>query len=223
MSAARRYLAAVAAVAAIAGCRGGSGDVAAQSRAAESSRPAVAARSDGLAEATFAGGCFWCMEPPYDELEGVKETISGYTGGRTPNPTYEQVSAGGTGHAEVVRVVYDPAVVSYDELVAVFWRNIDPFAVDRQFCDAGDQYRSAIFYHDSAQRRVAEATKRAHEQRFGREIATEIVPAAEFTAAEEYHQDYYRKNPVRYKFYRWNCGRDRRLEAIWGKAVAGGK
>lgn len=207
-----RWLAALAAVVALAGCGGGE-DVAAQNRAAA---PAAPARTDGLAEATFAGGCFWCMEPPYDELEGVKETISGYTGGRTPNPTYEQVSAGGTGHAEVVRVVYDPAVVSYERLVDVFWQNIDPFARNRQFCDSGDQYRSAIFYHDDEQRRIAEQTKQAHEQRFGREIATEIVPAGEFTRAEEYHQDYYTKNPVRYKFYRWNCGRDARLKEVWG-------
>ena len=214
MRAAARRLAAAAAVFALAGC-GRGGDAAAQDAEREPVSETVT-RTDGLAEATFAGGCFWCMEPPYDELPGVKETISGYTGGRTADPTYEEVSRGGTGHAEVVRVVYDSTVVSYDKLVEVFWRNIDPFAEDRQFCDAGDQYRSAIFYHDSAQRRVAEQTKRAHEQRFGREIATQIVPAAEFTAAEEYHQDYYTKNPVRYKFYRWNCGRDKRLESIWG-------
>jgi peptide-methionine (S)-S-oxide reductase len=176
---------------------------------------AAAQAREGLAEATFAGGCFWCMEPPYDKLDGVKETIAGYTGGRTANPTYEEVSAGGTGHAEVVRVVYDPAVVSYEALVEVFWKNVDPFATNRQFCDTGDQYRSAIFYHDAAQRKVAEDTKRAHEKRFGREIATQIVPAGDFTRAEEYHQDYYRKNPVRYKFYRWNCGRDARLREVW--------
>ena len=176
---------------------------------------AAAQAGEGLAEATFAGGCFWCMEPPYDKLDGVKETISGYTGGRTASPTYEEVSAGGTGHAEVVRVVYDPAVVSYETLVEVFWKNIDPFATNRQFCDTGDQYRSAIFYHDAAQRKVAEDTKRAHEKRFGREIATQIVPVGNFTRAEEYHQDYYRKNPVRYKFYRWNCGRDARLREVW--------
>jgi peptide-methionine (S)-S-oxide reductase len=210
-----RCISALAAVLTLIGC-GGRDDAAAQSRDATSA-PQAAARTDGLAEATFAGGCFWCMEPPYDELDGVRETISGYTGGRTPNPTYEQVSAGGTGHVEVVRVVYDPAVVSYETLVSVFWKNIDPFARNRQFCDSGDQYRSAIFYHDSAQRRVADSTKRAHEQRFGREIATQIVPAAAFTAAEEYHQDYYTKNPVRYKFYRWNCGRDARLREVWGE------
>ena len=209
-----RFLAPAAAVLTMVGCGGGD-DVAAQASAAAPA-PQAAARADGLAEATFAGGCFWCMEPPYDALDGVKETISGYTGGRTTNPTYDEVSKGGTGHAEVVRVVYDPAVVSYEALVEVFWKNVDPFAVNRQFCDAGDQYRSAIFYHDSAQQRIAEETKRAHEQRFRRPIATQIAPVAEFTRAEEYHQDYYRKNPVRYTFYRWTCGRDARLREVWG-------
>jgi peptide-methionine (S)-S-oxide reductase len=147
----------------------------------------------------------------------VKETISGYTGGTVARPTYELVSAGGTGHAEVVRVVYDPSVVGYETLVTVFWRNVDPFTANRQFCDAGDQYRSAIFYHDSAQRRIAEETKRAHENRFGRRIVTEVVPVGAFTPAEEYHQDYYRKNPVRYRFYRWNCGRDARLAEVWSR------
>jgi peptide-methionine (S)-S-oxide reductase len=209
-----RFLGSAAALLTLAGCGGGD-DVAAQATAA-APPPQAAARADGLAEATFAGGCFWCMEPPYDELEGVKETIAGYTGGRTANPTYDEVSKGGTGHAEVVRIVYDPAVVSYEALVEVFWRNIDPFAVNRQFCDAGDQYRSAIFYHDSTQQRVAEATKRAHEERFRRPVATQVAPVAAFTRAEEYHQDYYTKNPVRYKFYRWNCGRDARLREVWG-------
>lgn len=214
MIAGTRFLAAMAALVMLSGC-GDRGGAAAQAR--DGTPAPAAARSDGLAEATFAGGCFWCMEPPYDKLDGVKETISGYTGGRTANPTYEQVSAGGTGHAEVVRVVYDPAVVTYEALVDVFWKNVDPFAKNRQFCDAGDQYRSAIFYHDSAQRRAAEATKAAHEERFGRPIATQIVPVTEFTPAEEYHQDYYTKNPVRYKFYRWNCGRDARLVEVWGE------
>jgi peptide-methionine (S)-S-oxide reductase len=209
-----RFLGSAAALLAMAGCGGGD-DVAAQANAAAPA-PQTVARADGLAEATFAGGCFWCMEPPYDALEGVKETISGYTGGRTANPTYDEVSKGGTGHAEVVRIVYDPAVISYEALVEVFWKNIDPFAVNRQFCDAGDQYRSAIFYHDSTQQRIAEATKRAHEERFRRPVATQIAPVAAFTRAEEYHQDYYTKNPVRYKFYRWNCGRDARLREVWG-------
>ncbi len=171
-----------------------------------------------LAKATFAGGCFWCMEPPYDELEGVVSTTSGYTGGHKEDPTYEEVSAGGTGHAEALEVLYDPAKVSYETLLEVFWRNIDPLARDRQFCDRGHQYRSAIFYHDEAQRRLAEESKRALEGsgRFDRPITTEIVPASRFYVAEEYHQDYYRKNPIRYKFYRWNCGRDQRLRELWG-------
>ncbi len=169
--------------------------------------------------ATFAGGCFWCMEPPFDALEGVTSTTSGYTGGSKKNPTYEEVSAGGTGHAEAVRVVFDPAKISYRQLLEVFWRNIDPTTKDRQFCDVGSQYRTAIFYHDEGQRRQAEESKREIERTkpFREPVVTEIVPAGEFTPAEEYHQDYYRKNPIRYKFYRAGCGRDRRLEELWGK------
>ncbi len=170
------------------------------------------------AVATFAGGCFWCMEPPFDALEGVISTTSGYTGGHVPDPTYEQVSAGGTGHAEAVQVVYDPARVSYATLLEVFWRNIDPTAADRQFCDRGSQYRSAIFTHDAAQQRAAEASREAlrRDPRFAGGIATEIRPAGPFYRAEEYHQDYSRKNPLRYKFYRYTCGRDQRLAEIWG-------
>ncbi|MHB0776501.1 peptide-methionine (S)-S-oxide reductase MsrA [Halomonas sp. WWR20] len=168
------------------------------------------------AVATFAGGCFWCMEPPYDKLDGVKSTISGYTGGGVDNPRYEQVSAGNTGHTEAVKVVYDPQVIDYATLLEVFWHNIDPFAENRQFCDAGSQYRSAIFTHDEEQRRLAEQSKTAFEQRFGRDIATQIEPAGEFWEAEDYHQDFYQKNPVRYRFYRAGCGRDERLEEIWG-------
>lgn len=172
----------------------------------------------GQAMATFAGGCFWCMEPPFDELDGVVATISGYTGGTVPDPGYEQVSAGGTGHAEAVRVLYDPARVSYDRLLEVFWRNIDPVTANRQFCDAGEQYRSAIFVHDDAQARAAEASRDALAKsgRVAGPIVTEIVQAAAFYPAEDYHQDYYRKNPVRYKFYRFNCGRDERLRELWG-------
>jgi peptide-methionine (S)-S-oxide reductase len=172
----------------------------------------------GQAVATFAGGCFWCMEPPFDELEGVVATISGYTGGTVPNPGYEEVSAGGTGHAEVVRIVYDPAHVSYARLLEVFWHNIDPVTANRQFCDGGEQYRSAIFVHDEAQARAAEASRDALEKsgRLAGRIVTEIVTASAFYPAEEYHQDYYRKNPVRYKFYRFNCGRDERLRELWG-------
>lgn len=175
------------------------------------------------ATATFAGGCFWCMEPPYDKLPGVVSTTSGYIGGHTRNPTYEAVSAGGTGHAEAVRIVYDPAKVSYARLLDVFWRNIDPTARDRQFCDVGDQYRSAIFYHDAEQKRLAEQSKAALERAkpFPQPIVTTIEPAGVFTPAEAYHQDYYRKNPLRYKFYRFQCGRDQRLEELWGKQAGG--
>jgi peptide-methionine (S)-S-oxide reductase len=171
-----------------------------------------------FAKATFAGGCFWCMEHPFDELPGVVSTTSGYTGGQKKNPTYEEVSAGGTGHAESVQVVYDPAKVSYQKLLDVYWRNIDPLAQNHQFCDYGRQYRSAIFYHDETQHRLAEASKRALEkqERFRGKIATEIVPASAFWPAEEYHQDYYRKNPLRYRFYRTGCGRDARLAELWG-------
>ncbi len=170
------------------------------------------------ATATFAGGCFWCMEPPFDKLEGVISTTSGYTGGQKQDPSYKEVSAGGTGHTEAVQVVYDPARVAYEKLLEVFWRNIDPVAVDRQFCDAGTQYRSGIFYHDDTQKRLAEESKKALEAsgRFDQPIATEIVEAATFYPAEEYHQDYYKKNPIRYKLYRTGCGRDQRLEEIWG-------
>lgn len=170
-----------------------------------------------LAKATFAGGCFWCMEPPFDALPGVVSTTSGYTGGSQPNPTYEEVSAGTTGHAEAVQVLYDPAKISYQELLKVFWRNIDPTVKDRQFCDTGHQYRSAIFYHNEEQRSLAEASKAELEKNkpFPEPVETEIAAAGEFYPAEEYHQDYYRKNPLRYKFYRYNCGRDRRLQELW--------
>jgi len=172
----------------------------------------------GQAVATFAGGCFWCMEPPFDELDGVVATISGYTGGTVPDPGYEQVSTGGTGHAEAVRIVYDPARVSYARLLEVFWHNIDPLTANRQFCDGGEQYRSAIFVHDKEQARAAEASRDALEKsgRLAGRIVTEIVSASAFYPAEDYHQDYYRKNPVRYKFYRFNCGRDERLRELWG-------
>lgn len=179
--------------------------------------PGKTAAGKRLAKATFAGGCFWCMEHPFDELDGVISTTSGYTGGRTKNPTYEQVSAGGTGHAESVLVAYDPARVSYGKLLEVFWRNVDPLTANRQFCDAGSQYRSAIFYHDEEQRRLAEESKRKLEKGRGWRIVTELVPAGEFYPAEEYHQDYYRKNPVRYKIYRTGCGRDKRLRDLWGE------
>ena len=169
------------------------------------------------ATATFAGGCFWCVEADFDKVEGVISTTSGYAGGHTANPSYEEVSRGGTGHAEAVEIVYDPAKVSYEKLLDVFWHNIDPLAKDRQFCDHGDQYRSAIFYHGDEQRALAEASKAAVAKRFKQPIQTAIVPAGPFYKAEEYHQEYYVKNPIRYKFYRFNCGRDARLEELWGK------
>jgi peptide-methionine (S)-S-oxide reductase len=174
---------------------------------------------DGLAVATFAGGCFWCMEPPFDALDGVISTTSGYAGGHVANPTYEQVTAGTTGHAEVVQVLYDPARVGYDVLLRVFWRNIDPLTPNAQFCDRGSQYRSGIFVHDEEQKRMALASKRALEQsgRFDRPIVTEITEFTNFYPAEDYHQDYYLKNPRRYKFYRYGCGRDRRLAELWGE------
>jgi peptide-methionine (S)-S-oxide reductase len=175
-----------------------------------------AADAQELAKATFAGGCFWCMEPPFDALDGVVSTTSGYTGGHTANPTYEQVSAGKTGHTEAVEIVYDPRKVTYARLLDVFWRNIDPLTANAQFCDTGSQYRAAIFVHDATQRRLAEASKDAAAQRLQKPIVTEITAASQFWPAEEYHQDYYKKNPIRYKFYRTSCGRDRRLEAIWG-------
>jgi peptide-methionine (S)-S-oxide reductase len=175
------------------------------------------------ATATFAGGCFWCMEPPFDKIDGVISTTSGYTGGSVVNPTYEQVSAGGTGHAEAVQIVYDPTRVSYAKLLEVFWHNIDPTVKDRQFCDRGSQYRSGIFVHDSEQHRLAEASKAALEKTkpFKEPIVTEITLARTFYPAETYHQDYYLKNPIRYAYYRNGCGRDARLKELWG-AQAGG-
>ena len=167
--------------------------------------------------ATFAGGCFWCTEADFDKVEGVISTTSGYTGGKVPNPTYSDVSRGGTGHAEAVEIVYDPAKVSYEKLLDVFWHNHDPLAKNRQFCDRGDQYRPAIFYHNEEQRRLAEDSKAVHQKRFKQPIQTEITAAGPFYKAEEYHQDYYLKNPLRYQFYRFNCGRDQRLEELWGK------
>jgi methionine-S-sulfoxide reductase len=170
-------------------------------------------------KATFAGGCFWCMEPPFDKLDGVISTISGYTGGAEKNPTYEQVSSGKTGHLEAIQVTYDPAKVSYAQLLDVFWRNIDPTQNNGQFVDMGAQYRTAIFYHNEEQRRLAlESRNRLQDSRkFGKPIVTEIRPATEFYPAEDYHQDYYMKNPIRYKYYRWGSGRDQFLEETWGK------
>jgi len=175
--------------------------------------------SAALETATFAGGCFWCMEPPYDKLDGVTQTISGYIGGHAPNPSYKQVSSGSTGHTEAIQIIFDPARISYEQLLKVFWRNIDPTTDDRQFCDRGSQYRPGIFFHSESQRQAAEASLAALEKSkpFAAEIRTEITAVTEFFRAEEYHQDYYLKNPLRYKFYRYNCGRDQRLEELWGK------
>jgi peptide-methionine (S)-S-oxide reductase len=156
------------------------------------------------------------MEPPFDKLDGVISTTSGYTGGQKENPTYKEVSAGGTGHAEAVQVVYDSAKVSYEQLLEVFWENIDPTVDDQQFCDHGDQYRTAIFYHNDEQKQLAEASIARVAERFDT-VYTEIISASTFYPAEEYHQDYYQKNPLRYKFYRTTCGRDARLEELWGK------
>ena len=184
--------------------------------AAQTASPPAAAGQRAVA--TFAGGCFWCVEADFDKVKGVISTTSGYIGGHTPNPTYTQVSGGRTGHAEAVEIVYDPTVVSYEKLLRHFWRNIDPLAKDRQFCDAGSEYRSAIFTHNDEQRRLAEASKKEIEQsgRFKSPIQTQIVQAPQFYKAEDYHQDYYLKNATKYKFYRFNCGRDRRLEELWG-------
>lgn len=171
-----------------------------------------------LEKAVFAGGCFWCMEHPFDELAGVVSVTSGYTGGNQKNPTYEQVSSGGTGHAEAVEVVYDPAKVSYKRLLEVFWRNIDPTDPKGQFCDKGTQYRSGIFYHGEEQRKAAEESLRELEKTkpFPEKLVTRIEAATEFWPAEEYHQHYYKKNPLRYRYYRAGCGRDARLKTLWG-------
>jgi peptide-methionine (S)-S-oxide reductase len=178
----------------------------------------LAADQPALAKATFAGGCFWCMEPPFEALDGVVSVTAGYTGGTKVDPTYEEVSAGGTGHAESIEVTYDPARISYEKLLDVFWHNVDPTTGNRQFCDKGNQYRTAIFYHDETQKRLAEQSKQALEasRKLPGPIVTEIVPAGRFYPAEEYHQDYYKKNPIRYRYYRWGCGRDQRLKEIWG-------
>ena len=179
-----------------------------------------AADGGNLAKATFAGGCFWCMEPPFDKLPGVVSTTSGYTGGKKVNPTYSEVSDGETGHAEAVQIVYDPAKVTYEQLLNVFWHNVDPTVMNQQFCDHGSQYRTGIFVHDDAQKKQAEASRAAlmKSKPFKVEIVTEITAASTFYPAEDYHQDYYLKNPVKYKFYRFNCGRDARLKELWGEA-----
>jgi peptide-methionine (S)-S-oxide reductase len=192
--------------------------LAAVGHATAQQRTAPPAAAGQAAEAIFAGGCFWCVESDFEKLPGVLSAESGYIGGRTKNPTYEQISAGGTGHTEAVRITYDPAKVDYATLLDHFWKNIDPTVKDRQFCDVGSQYRSAVFYQNEEEKKAVEASKEAI-LKGGRikKIYTEIVPATQFYPAEEYHQDYYKKNPIRYKFYRTNCGRDRRLAEIWGQ------
>lgn len=173
---------------------------------------------DSIGIATFAGGCFWCTEADFDNVPGVISTTSGYIGGATVKPTYKQVSAGKTGHIEAVQVRFDPAKTNFAKLLAAFWPTIDPLTPDRQFCDGGSQYRSAIFYHNAEQKRQAEASKAelAASGRFTQPIVTEILPATEFYPAEEYHQEYHMKNPIRYSYYRSNCGRDARLAEVWG-------
>lgn len=168
--------------------------------------------------ATFASGCFWCTESDFEQVPGVVDAVSGYTGGRVANPTYEQVSSGGTGHREAVQVIYDPARVSYARLLDVYWRNVDPVDATGQFCDKGEQYTSAIYVATPEERQLAETSKRALEQsgRLTKPVVTAIVPVAPFYRAEEYHQAYYKKNPIRYKYYRTSCGRDRRLAQLWG-------
>jgi peptide-methionine (S)-S-oxide reductase len=169
-------------------------------------------------KATFAGGCFWCMEAPFDKLPGVSGVTVGYTGGRKANPTYHEVSSGTTGHAEAVQITYDSAKITYAKLLDVFWHNIDPLTPNAQFCDHGSQYRSAVFYQDDEQKALAEASKDALTKsgRFKQPIVTEITAASTFWPAEDYHQHYYVKSPVQYKFYRYNCGRDQRLQQVWG-------
>lgn len=179
----------------------------------------IDARASDPAKAYFAGGCFWCMEEAFEQVEGVVSVVSGYMGGTVANPRYEQVSGGSTGHAESVEVSYDPAKVSYQKLLDVFWRNIDPITPNAQFCDHGSQYRSAVFYGTDEEQRLSEESKAAIERskRFSAPIATQLVKASVFYQAEDYHQDYYKKNPLRYKYYKYGCGRAQRLESLWGK------
>ena len=180
--------------------------------------PAQPATAATTASAIFAGGCFWCIEADFEKLPGVLGAESGYTAGKTLNPTYEQVSAGGSGHTEAIRVTYDPAKVSYPQLVDYFWRHIDPTVKDRQFCDSGTQYRSGIYWQNDAEKKVAEASREAL-LKGGKlaQIHTEIIAATVFYPAEEYHQDYYKKNPIRYAYYRKSCGRDARVDEVWGR------
>jgi peptide-methionine (S)-S-oxide reductase len=182
----------------------------------------TAASAQQLATAIFAGGCFWCVESDFDHVPGVVKTISGFTGGRTKNPTYKQVTYGDTGHREAVEITYDPSKVSYETLLNVFWHSVDPTDGGGQFCDRGVSYRSAIFVRSDAERRLAEATKQQVMKDLDQKVATTVEAASDFYPAEDYHQDYYTKNPLRYKFYRWNCNRNQRVEEVWGdKAYMG--
>jgi peptide-methionine (S)-S-oxide reductase len=169
-----------------------------------------------VAIATFAGGCFWCLEPPFDKLPGVVSTTSGYIGGRVENPTYEQVKTGMTKHYEALQVKYDPAQVTYEQLLSLYWHNVDPTQANGQFCDKGGQYRTAIFYHSTEQQELAEASKKVISTELNKKVYTQIRQAPVFYDAEEYHQDFYIKSPTKYKFYRWNCGRDAQLTKLWG-------
>jgi peptide-methionine (S)-S-oxide reductase len=181
----------------------------------------TASAQDKTAKAIFAGGCFWCVEADFDKVPGVLSTTSGYINGKTKNPTYKEVSAGGTGYVEAVEIVYDPSKVTYTKLLDVFWRNIDPLVKDKQFCDTGDMYRTGIYFLDDEQKKLADESKVKVAAKFApRMVYTEIVRADTFYKAEDYHQDYYKKNEARYNFYRWNCGRDQRLEQLWGKKEA---
>ncbi len=195
------------------------GGCSAEGPASAASAPAAAALPEGAAAAVFAGGCFWCMEPPFDALPGVLDTRSGFAGGARRNPGYRAVTAGGTGHLEVVQVIYDPTQVSFEALLDVFWRNIDPLDAGGQFCDRGDSYRTAIFVADEMQRAAAQVSLAAVAARFSAPVATEVrtLPESGFSPAEAYHQNYYLENPVRYKYYRTRCGRDRRLAEVWGE------
>jgi len=178
----------------------------------------AASAQDKTAKAIFAGGCFWCVEADFDKVPGVLTTTSGYLNGKTKNPTYKEVSGGGSGHVEAVEIVYDPAKVTYAKLLDVFWRSIDPLVKDKQFCDTGDMYRTGIYFLNDEQKKLADDSKQKVVAKFApRTVYTEIVKADTFYPAEDYHQDYYKKNEARYNFYRWNCGRDQRLEQIWGK------
>ena len=177
----------------------------------------AAASAQQLATAVFAGGCFWCVESDFDHVTGVVKTVSGFTGGRTENPTYKQVTYGDTGHREAVEITFDPSKVTYDQLLTVFWHSVDPTDGGGQFCDRGESYQSAVFVQNAEQRRIAEASREAAMKELGQKIVTQIEDAKAFYPAEEYHQNYYEKSPLRYNFYRWNCGRNQRVEKLWGE------